>query len=266
MGVVVVRYKDTVEYELADDPTKRCYFVFGVRKSGSSILNNMLHAVADMNGIRYVDVAGVLFDRGLRVPQWQRDPELTTILRPGNLFGGFRNFPLSFLDNEQFEAGKKVLLVRDPRDALVSEYFSNAYSHSVPQAGEFRDKMLQLRSDALRSEIDAYVLKMAPMLKRTLKEYFSLKRDDTLLLLKYEDVITEKRRLINDICRFFGWTVSDQQVNQILGWADVIPSEERPTEFIRKVLPGDHLEKLSRPTVDKLNELLKEEMTYFGYR
>jgi hypothetical protein len=239
--------------------------VFGIRKSGSSILNNILHALADMNGIRYVDVAGVLFERGLRVPQWQSDPELTKILRPGNLFGGFRNFPIGFLGNEVFEKAKKVLLVRDPRDALVSEYFSNAYSHSVPKTGEFRDKMLEMRSDALHSEIDAYVLKMAPMLKRTLREYFSLKRDDTLMLLKYEDVITEKRRLINDICRFFGWTVSDQQIGQILGWADVIPSEERPTEFVRKVIPGDHLEKLSPPTVTRLNDLLKEEMAYFGY-
>ena len=88
-----VRYKDSVEYEVADSPGKPMYFIFGVRKSGSSIFNNVLHAVARFNGVNYVDVAGELFQKGVPIQAWQADPELAAVLRPGNLYGGFRNFP-----------------------------------------------------------------------------------------------------------------------------------------------------------------------------
>ena len=88
MQALKIRYKNAVEYEIVDDPAKEAYFVFGVRKSGSSILNSIMHALADFNGIRYVDVAGLLFEKGLRVPQWQADAELANIIRRGNLYGG----------------------------------------------------------------------------------------------------------------------------------------------------------------------------------
>jgi len=264
-GLMKVQYRN-IDYEVANDPSREAFFVFGVRKSGSSILNSMLGAVARINGIQYVDVAGKLFERGLTVAEWQNDAAMARILYPGNLYGGYRNFPAGLRGADIFVRSRKVLLVRDPRDALVSEYFSNAYSHSIPAEGEARQDMLSRRAVALGSAIEDYVLRMAPALKRTLAEYTCLGRDDRLLTFRYEDVITRKDKLLTDICAFFGWTLSDQQLRQILGWADVIPTEERPTEFVRKVTPGDHIEKLSAETIDRLDRLLSEEMTYYGYR
>ena len=157
-------------------------------------------------------------------------------------------------------------MVRDPRDALVSEYFSNAYSHSIPQSGQTRNDMLTERAAALNSEIDAFVLKKAASLKTTLGEYAALQPGPGLRLLRYEDVITEKRALIAQLCEFYSWVTTEQQVDQILGWADIIPSAERPTEFIRKVVPGDHREKLSTGTIERLNEIFADEMAKYGYR
>ena len=266
MQALKIRYKDAVEYEIVDDPAKEAYFVFGVRKSGSSILNSIMHALADFNGIRYVDVAGLLFEKGLRVPQWQADAELANIIHRGNLYGGFRNFPIGFQSHPLYLQGKKVLLVRDPRDALVSEYFSNAYSHSLPAGGEMKEEMEALRQAALRTQIADYVLKMAPQMKRTLREYAPLLKDKNLLLLKYEDSILKKRQMMDEVCRFFGWNLTDQHAANILGWADVIPSEERPKEFVRKVTPGDHLDKLTPAMIGQLNDMLKDEMSMLGYR
>jgi hypothetical protein len=260
-----IRYKNLLDFEVADDPSKQIFFVFGVRKSGSSILNNIVHAIANMNGVNYVDVAGRLFHSGINVPVWQRDPELRVLLRPGNIYGGFRNFPIGLAGDEQLLKSKKVLMVRDPRDALVSEYYSNAYSHSVPDEGQARKDMLAQREEALRSAIEAYVLKMAPLLKRTLVEYRMVESGPAFKLLRYEDFITEKRALLAELCRFYSWTISEQQTNQILGWADIIPDTERPTEFIRKVIPGDHIRKLSLETIKRLNEIFADELAFYGY-
>ncbi len=260
-----IRYRDLVDYEITDEPGKELFFAFGVRKCGSSIFNNIVHAVATMNGVNFVDIAGRMFEKGLRAPQWQFDPGLSVLLRPGNVYGGFRNFPAGIRDDKNFLAGKKLLMIRDPRDALVSEYYSNAYSHSLPVQGQARDDMLKHREQARASEIDAYVLRMATPLRRTLGEYESVLEDPNLRIIRYEDVILEKELLLRRITEYFSWTISEQQVKQILGWADVIPDEERPREFIRRVVPGDHRQKLSSATIAQLNETFSKELKYYGY-
>jgi hypothetical protein len=44
-----------------------------------------------------------------------------------------------------------------------------------------------------------------------------------------------------------------------------MPDEERPTEFVRRVSPGDHIDKLSPATIARLNELLRQPMDLLGY-
>jgi hypothetical protein len=263
--VPVLRYRNTAEFVVADNEEQQSYFVFGVRKSGSSILNSIVGALAGMNGVPFIDVAGSLFKSGLRVSDWQNDSELRELLRPGNVFGGFRNFPIGLASAPRFREWRKILMVRDPRDALVSEYFSNAYSHSIPQGGSGRSAMLAERDAALSSDLQSYVLRMAPSLRRALREYSPLVGDPTVRIVRYEDRILQKRALIGDICAFFSWSVSDENVGHILGWADIVPDAERPTAFVRRVRPGDYVEKLTLATIRDLNMLFAEELSRFGY-
>ena len=51
----------------------------------------------------------------------------------------------------------------------------------------------------------------------------------------------------------------------ILEWADVIPSDERQDQFVRKVLPGDHVEKLSAAVIEELNQRLAVSLDFYGY-
>jgi hypothetical protein len=264
VGQRTVRYRGA-EFTVNEGPGATAFFVLGVRKSGSSLLNNLVKALAEKNGLNFVDVAGTLFKHGVAVSDWQTDASLADVLAPGNVYGGFRNCPTSLEGAPLFREGRKVLLVRDPRDALVSEYFSNAYSHSVPAGGESREGLLKLRERALESEINHYVMEMSRALKRTLQEYLELAGDRNCRVFRYEDVIFDKKTLIGEICSFFGWTVSDHLRELILGWADVRPSEERPTEFVRRVTPGDHREKLRPDVIARLTGLFSEEMTRFGY-
>lgn len=260
-----VSYRDAVEYRIAEEGTEGPFFVLGVRKSGSSVLNSMVQAMAELNGLTFIDVAGKLFEAGIPVVQWQSDEALAAIIAPGNVYGGFRNAPKAFYGAPAFRKGRKVLMVRDPRDALVSEYFSNAYSHSIPKEGDGREGMLALRETALQKSIDDYVLDMARSLKRVLREYMNIAREGNCRLFRYEDVILEKGVLIDEICRHFDWTLKPGQRAAILGWADVLPSEERPTAFIRRVTPGDHREKLSPKVIERLDVIFADEMTHYGY-
>lgn len=264
MTTIQLSYRD-VRFELDDQPGRPCWFVYGVRKSGSSIFNSMVHALAQRQGVSWVDLPGDLFKGGVTVGAWQDDPALATLLRPGNVYGGFRNCPLGFVSSPLHRDAAKVLLVRDPRDALVSEYFSNAYSHSLPAAGDARSQMLDLRSEALRQPIADYVLARADAMARTLDEYRPLVSDPRLKVFRYEDVILDKRTLLQDVARHFGWTVDAGYLDQVLAWADQQPSEEDPTRFVRKVTPGDHLEKLDAGVIRVLDRRLAPVLEAFGY-
>jgi hypothetical protein len=261
-----IDYLPNVQFEVQDHPGQAVSFAFGVRKSGSSILNQIVASLARMNGIGFVDVAGQLFKSGYPLHQWINDPALARIIKPGNLYGGFRDWPLALARDPAFAAARKVLLVRDPRDALVSEYFSNAYSHTIPESGPMRQHMLDLRAKALAEPIDRSVLNMATSFKRVLAPLLEFERLPNARLYRYEDVILAKAAWILDLCHFFGWSVTDPQIGQILGWADQIPTVEDPGNFIRRVIPGDHKLKLSAHTIAQLNTMFATEMAAFGYR
>jgi hypothetical protein len=256
-----------VSFALSDnaDAPPPC-FVLGVRKSGSSILNSMVIALARRQNLPFVDIAGQFFKAGHRVDAWQRDPGLATLVRGGNVYGGFRNAPLGLKDCAAYTTAPKVLLVRDPRDALVSEYFSNAYSHSMPAAaGKGLESMQQIRQVALSSSVEAYVLDRAELMARTMMEYAPLADDPATRVFRYEDVILDKRRLMADISHHFKWPVDDNHLGLVLKWADVVPDGERPTEFVRRVVPGDHRNKLSPEAIRRLDLLLEAPMKTFGY-
>jgi Sulfotransferase domain len=252
-------------FELSEAHDEAAFFVLSVRKCGSSILNKMITALATQRRLPFVDVTGELFKAGIPPDEWRSDADAARLFDGGNVYGGFRDCPLAIRELPLFVGSKKILLIRDPRDALVSEYFSNAYSHPIPKEGNARELLLRLRERALASSIESNVIQRAKAMRRTMMDYVPLLPDPHLKLFRYEDIIARKRNFLEDICRHFGWPVLDKGIDRVLEWADVFPDEERPTEFIRRVLPGDHREKLSADGIAQLNVLLEEPLRAFGY-
>jgi len=245
-------------------------FLLGVRKSGSSILNNICRALALKAGRNFVAVGDTFFGQNVVTGDWVSDPALRQLIQPGNIYGGFRDMPLALQGHAAFDAAPKLIMVRDPRDALVSEYFSNAFSHSIPDISDESDavasQMLEKRQQALAQRIGAYVLEMAPAMNDTMVQYATLAAQPQTLVVKYEDMIFDKPTLIAHLGKQFELPVHPAHAAQILGWADKRPFVEDPQAFIRKVRPGDHREKLDAGTINQLNALLHPAMTLFGYR
>jgi len=256
-------------FVIADREDRPSFFVLGVRKSGSSIYNRMAFALARINRYAPVDVAGTFFKQNVTTKSWINDPAVERLLAGGNLYGGFRNFPVALAKTEFFSNCKKALLVRDPRDALVSEYFSLAYSHSIPlpsvQGSEVTIAMEKARHDMLQCDINDFATKAAAGFNKALLQYAILLKDPSALVIKYENVILNKRALIQKLCSHFQWHVSEVQIGKILDWADIVPNIEDKTAFIRKVVPGDHAEKLNGETIHALNVALESSMNAFGY-
>ncbi|HEX6828842.1 MAG TPA: hypothetical protein VF104_07670, partial [Burkholderiales bacterium] len=145
-------------------------FAFSMHKAGSTLfynlLNRAMHRANELglaNALRYVSIPDQLFNAGVdeRVLD---DPEFPqkhnrSVNDDRTLYGGFRFVP-AFATNG-FLAGKRVMmLVRDPRDAMTSLYFSVQKSHRMP-VGEAGVAMAENRELALRQDIDQFILRAA---------------------------------------------------------------------------------------------------------
>ncbi len=243
----------------------RAWFALGVRKSGSSIFSSIVNALALFNGLHTVDIPGEMFQHGLRYIDWNGYDRLADLVWRGNVYIGFRDPPTILYSDPVFQQARKIFLVRDPRDALVSEYYSNAFSHSLPTSRTGASVIERERERALHTAIGDYALERVDYLNRTVSGYRRLIGDSSVLVLKYEDVVFDKTGWIEKIATHFEWEVSEELIANILGWADVRPDAEDPKAFVRRVAPGDHLDKLTPDVIAKINGKLSDVWSTLGY-
>lgn len=96
---------------------------------------------------------------------------------------------------------RKVVVIRDLRDAVVSWYFSARYSHgSNPAIDQFRDRLGQL---SLEDGLLMVLEKPAVVMARTQTSWKHAPEDERLLF-RYEDLILETPRLMNQLLDHLG--------------------------------------------------------------
>ena len=242
-------------------------FVFALHKSGSVLLNSMIKEVVDSVDIPFVDLPVYLFSNGIKLPEVVSGTADVFAMK-GCVFGGFRHFPPPALEVGNFSDSKSILLVRDPRDILVSFYFSMLKSHAIPKSGAARDTLLAERERVSDFDIDEFVREKSAFVIKQFQRYerqLLAKHSGSCRLFRYEDVIFEKTQWLSDVCQWFGWNVDPALIEKVANAHDIRPSEENTDAHIRRVAPGDHREKLSEETIEWLNQELRETVAPFGY-
>lgn len=255
-------------FDVANSPEKPWLFALGVRKSGSTMLYKLVIQMAKLNGYEPIDVPGTLFRKGAELSSW-REPGFGRLIKGGNVFLGFRALPDGLDEDPLFKQARKIFMHRDPRDALVSQFYSDAYSHSLPEedaaVGSGRSSFLAKREEALRSEINEWVLSRAEAMRKTMSRYVPVLGDPQCLVLRYEEYVFQKRRMIYKILKHFNWRMKPEDIDQLLARIDIRPEKEEPTQFVRKAVPGDHTSKLTPKTVEQLNVKLKDILVAYDY-
>ncbi len=248
----------------AKKPERDSVLVFAMPKSGSSLLNRIMQRLSNSNGLIYVSIMGEYYRLGMpgeKVPEETRD----IFLEKGYCYGGFRYFPNQF-EIPIIPKVKKLLLVRDPRDVLVSHYYSMRESHPEPGSGlKSSVSDVALRGAADEMDIDAFAKMMAPQFRDMFGQYKKLCEENDVRIYRYEDVIYKKSEWISDICGHLGWRFPLWIKWILLRRYDVFPKEEDTGQHIRQVHPGNYKKKLAHHTVKDLTDLFSEEMKFFNY-
>lgn len=159
-----------------------------------------------------------------------------------------------------------IFHVRDPRDILVSEYFSIGWIH--PTQGTDLDRR---RETFQKMSIDEYVLNQSEKSSWPLREKFEplLRREfnpEFETLVTYETMVTNFQRWAEQVLRPFG--IRFPRLAAIkLAWRyrnEFKVASESMTHK-RRIAPGDHRDKLKPATIEALNQRFEPILKRFGY-
>jgi hypothetical protein len=236
---------------------------FSLPKGGTTLLNGAMQGLARSVDLVHVDIPGNFFRLGVSAP-----PSTADLFVPRGYVYGFPYFPTEYLI-PLLGRTKSVVMVRDPRDMLVSLYYSLRSSHADPQGLEperhGHRRWREGRQNAQAMSIDEHVMESAPVFAVLFAKQLELAAMPGASVYRYEDVVYRKDEWLADMCRHLGWPVSRRRCLKIAQSLDVFPSEERPGHHIRQVHPGNHKVKLKPDTIAHLNEIFSEALARFRY-
>lgn len=264
-----IAYNGKTIFELPESrsPDINSVFFMSVHKSGSTLMNNMIRAACQMLDYEFVDIQSHFFNTGVA----DRDipAETSEIFKPkGYVYSGFRYFPNQY-DIPCLNDCPLVVLVRDPRDAVVSQYFSLSKSHPMP-GKDADDKLLkhmeEMRAATLASDINEFALREIGGFVKKLETYSEiLKTHPRARLFQYEEVIYMKKKWVLAILSFLQWQMKPGQPMNLANRFNVVPKAEDASKHIRQVHPQNYMAKLSPETINEINKTYSATLARFHY-
>lgn len=233
-------------------------FVFSFAKSGSTLLNDLLFTYCPQMGVPVVSVFDQAFSQGVDTKD-VCDESAQVFNSQGYVFSGFRHFPNFDLDVEK---EKCILLVRDPRDMIVSMYYSIAKSHVIPKGNESLQKN---REDVLQRAIDDFAVNRINSYLRQCETYLQKLDMKRTKVFRYEDVIYNKREWMSDVLDILDVEKVPTLIKRVVQQFDVIPNSENEAEHIRQVHPGNYKKKLSSETIELVTASASNFLRAFNY-
>jgi hypothetical protein len=231
---------------------------FSVNKSASTFITSTVFKLLGSRHLKQLKFSGLFSDK--KQNEYYSDPiMMKRILKEKGYFYTFRSYYKTFPSLEKY---KILLVLRDPRDVLTSQYFSIVYNHPLS-----RKEVFERRQKYAAVSIDDFVLEYAPRLKQKYSDYCNyLLGKENVLFLKYEDMITNFGPWLRKLSSFLEISGNDEMINKIVSETSFVVKKEDPRSFIRNIKAGDHLNKLKPETIEKLSSMFSEELIKLDYK
>ena len=233
---------------------------FTVHKAASMFIYKVCHDLAKVRGLNYYSVNHNKFSRYYFDTE---ETDLTDLANWDNRTGCFAPLRYYFDIPPQLDA-QTILHLRDPRDVLVSLYFSEAYSHNVFK-GVF-DLNPAEREKIVTAGIDRYVLNHADTFNQKYTECQALLTKPGSIFVTYETLVLNFPEWLEKVAR--GFAIDNPKFIQKLSKkyaGEFAIKKENIHAHKRKIVPGDYREKLAAETIAQLNAIFAENLQRYGY-
>jgi len=257
---------ETPPFALPESESKeQSVFAFSMAKAGSTLLFNLLHELTPCAGMTYFAPSNALWSERGRGAGALYDMS-GLFRRTGYCYGGFRLFPA--YDIPILRACPAIILVRDPKDMLVSNYFSNAFSHRPPtddEESEAYRRFMERRERIQNTDINDYVRTIMGNCQKMFASYRGYWRHKRVKVFRYEDIIERKRPWVDEIMSHYGWRIPDATIDEVIARNDVFPDAEKKDAHVRQVKPGNYKQHLNKATITLINNAFSEDLAILGY-
>jgi hypothetical protein len=257
--------KKDITWRLTKNSYETIYF-YTFHKCASSLFSN--YVLKNIHGLKNVDYARLLYDG-------EQTGEVT-FEDKGYIYGPIRlstdpnpDYPgykwlVKPTSEDDFIRGKiAIFLIRDPRDILVSAYYSFAFSHGFSPVENIRKIQEEGRKEIQKMTIDEYVLDYAPTVLGHFEAVERLsKTSGRSVILKYEDMIQHWDKFDRGLCKYL--TIKPNVLDEIYNRSR--PREKENQESHRRSgMPGGFRTKLASATLVSLDELFGPVLERFGF-
>lgn len=225
-------------------------FAFALARAGPTLMDNILRVLAPQAGLVFFSLEDEMFARGVPAPlDW---PEAARLFHPrGDCYGGFRAMPRHALP--PLSTCRAVLLVRDPRDMIVSQYSD----HPIARA----------RAAVQRQSLAEFAPGAAQRFARRFAAYLAqgFAAAPEVAVFRCEDVIFRKRDWTAELAAWFGRGLPRAATDAAADRFHVVPAVPDPARHIRQVHPGSQRSEMEPRTIAAVEAILREAMEAFGY-
>lgn len=264
--------------QIAED--KGCHsadiIVFTMHKSASMFIHQLSAYLSELSGIAYnspnaqnseVSEHSLLTDKQL----WR------------SRHGCFA--PIRFyVDVPQIDNYRIILHLRDPRDVLVSMYYSYCYIHpgEIPGNTGYRKQVAEQGVDAFvltkaRETASSYrggygtggpAQEMTGNIVKKYQDYINnLLGKRNVIFVKYEEMVTDFHRWLGRFIEPFPIDAKAELVERLVTRSpEFFPQRNNDVmAHIRHIMPGDHKNKLKTSTIEELNDIFKDILRSLNY-
>ena len=245
------------------------FIFFTTHKAASNFTNQILKEVEQISEFELYDYGALIgsISEKLNITdqfeEYLNENHKTLFKLNGEIYGPQR-LPLNFTGINDY---KKIFFLRDPRDVLVSAYYSFGYSHVEPDSASMIDSFLKKRATIQNQTIDEYVLQeMERWIKPAYMNYKKLRVESTndVLYLKYNDYIEDTEGIVNKILTFFGLENRDLAKRLAMS-ANPITRLEEKDQHKRSGKNNQWKTHLKQSTQDELNIKLKDILEFWDF-
>jgi hypothetical protein len=254
---------DYVEWYGGKSSRESVYF-YTFHKCASSLFGG--YVLKNVQGLRHVDYASriysgekidkIVFEENgfvygpIRLSASPRSPVYKKLVEPA-------------CDVDFIRSKIAIFLVRDPRDILVSLYYSFGYTHGLSSVDGIREIQEQSRGEIQRQTIDEYALESAHSIVGNFETLDKLSKACTRsVVLRYEDMIDRWDCFVEGLTKYL--EIKPTVLTQIHQKSR--PREKEDQESHRRSgKPGEFGSKLKEPTIASLNTTFQDVLGRFGY-
>ncbi|MEP3334407.1 sulfotransferase domain-containing protein [Sedimentitalea sp.] len=241
----------------------KSFMALSMHKAGSSITQQILTDFAIAKGYEIDLVSHQVSDSPMKEADLFRSYQ--DQMRLQGVYYGVARGPyvrsLKILDRL-----KTIIQIRDPRDCLISGYFSFTISHPAPRNPDKQKNFERKRAKRMQMTADEFALDRAENYRMRMQILADIaERHDDCLMLKYEEMVTDTSTWLNRISEFLEQPLTNELIAALGEKIDFNVSTEDVNKKKRQVTPGDHARKLQPETITALNDILGEQMARYGY-